>query len=92
MDQPKFLRDWERDFRRRSELRHGMMRRLKIVLPSRPGQQTQKDLLYTVRACASCSLIAACQSWLDAGGAGSRPPAFCPAQAAFLRLMQSEAV
>ena len=90
MDQPKFLIDWEREFRRRSELRHGMMRRLKIVLPSRPAQQTQKDLLYTVRACASCSSTQACLSWLDAG-AGSTPPAFCPAQDAFSRLMQSEA-
>lgn len=91
MDQPKFLRDWERDFRRRSELRHGMMRRLEIVLPNRPTQQTQQDVLYTVRACTSCSSTEACLNWLGAGG-GSGPPAFCPAKDAFSRLMQSAAV
>ena len=90
MDKPKFLRDWENDFRRRSELRHGMMRRLKIVLPSRPAEQTQKDLLFTVRACTSCPSTEVCLTWLD-DGTGSRPPAFCPAQDAFSRLMQSEA-
>lgn len=90
MDQPKFLRDWERDFRRGSELRQGMMRRLGIDLSCRPARQTQQDLLYTVRACMACSSTEACLSWLEAG-TGSRPPSFCPAKDAFSRLMHAEA-
>lgn len=87
---PLLFKDWIDRSDRRLHLRRLMMQSLGIA--GKRDSHVARDLVGpTLLACTSCSREDACEAWLGAQLASSRPPGFCANRHRFQRLMEDAA-